>query len=216
MTLRQRLRVSIVQIAQRTNLFPTLWHWLHENGRTDMRPEFSVVSWILSRRQLSRRFWGARCGNGLPADIFAQRRSDKHQPIEVVVTIAIIGTGNVGSALARGWSRAGQRVVLGVRDRSAPNLMTLARQTSAEVKPPAEAAEIADVVVLALPWQVAEGAVKALGEPQGKIVIDCMNPLAMRRQAGTGPRPSRQVRKWWRNGFPQRGSSRRSTRSAPS
>jgi 8-hydroxy-5-deazaflavin:NADPH oxidoreductase len=96
-----------------------------------------------------------------------------------VVTIAIIGTGNVGSALARGWSRAGQRVVLGVRDRSAPNLMTLARQTSAEVKPPAEAAEIADVVVLALPWQVAEGAVKALGSLRGKIVIDCMNPLAM-------------------------------------
>jgi predicted dinucleotide-binding enzyme len=104
------------------------------------------------------------------------------------VTIAIIGTGNVGSALARGWSRAGQRVVLGVRDRSVPNLMTLARQTSAEVKPPAEAAEIADVVVLALPWQVAEGAVKALGSLRGKIVIDCEPARHAERQAGTGPR----------------------------
>src|SRR5207237_3166699 len=95
------------------------------------------------------------------------------------VTIAIIGSGNVGSALARGWSRAGQRVVLGARDVSAPKVTTLARETRADAKPPAEAAAAADVVVLALPWQVAEGAVKALGGLKDKIVIDCMNPLSM-------------------------------------
>jgi hypothetical protein len=43
MTLRQRLRVSIVQIAQRTNLFPTSWHRLPENGRIDMRPCSGIV-----------------------------------------------------------------------------------------------------------------------------------------------------------------------------
>jgi hypothetical protein len=32
MTLRQRLRVSIVQIAQRKNLFQASWHWLHETA----------------------------------------------------------------------------------------------------------------------------------------------------------------------------------------
>ncbi|MBV8512795.1 MAG: NAD(P)-binding domain-containing protein, partial [Xanthobacteraceae bacterium] len=37
----------------------------------------------------------------------------------------------------------------------------------------------ADIVVLALPWGAAEGAVRALGDLNGKIVIDCMNPLAM-------------------------------------
>jgi predicted dinucleotide-binding enzyme len=47
------------------------------------------------------------------------------------------------------------------------------------VKTQAEAVIAADVVVLALPWGVAEGAVKALGSLKGKIVIDCMNPLAM-------------------------------------
>ena len=95
------------------------------------------------------------------------------------MTIAIIGSGNVGSALARGWSRAGQRVVLGARDVSAPKVTTLARETRADAKPPAEAAAAADVVVLALPWQVAEGAVKALGGLKDKVVIDCMNPLSM-------------------------------------
>jgi predicted dinucleotide-binding enzyme len=95
------------------------------------------------------------------------------------VTIAIIGTGNVGSALARGWSRAGQRVVLGARDVSDAKVTTLARETRADAKLPAEAAASADVVVLALPWPVAEGAVKALGGLKDKIVIDCMNPLTM-------------------------------------
>jgi 8-hydroxy-5-deazaflavin:NADPH oxidoreductase len=96
------------------------------------------------------------------------------------VTIAIIGTGNVGTALARGWSRAKHRLFLGVRNVSNPKVTALTRETGAAVKPPAEAADAADVVVLALPWQAAEGAVKALGALAGKIVIDCMNPLSMR------------------------------------
>ena len=96
------------------------------------------------------------------------------------MTIAIIGTGTVGSALARGWSRAGQKIVLGVRDRKNPEVAKLASETGAEVKAQAEAAASGDVVVLALPWQAAEGAVKALGGLKGKIVIDCMNPLTMK------------------------------------
>jgi predicted dinucleotide-binding enzyme len=96
------------------------------------------------------------------------------------MTIAIIGTGNVGSALARGWSRAGQRIVLGVRNPANAEVAKLVRATGAEVQTPAQAAASGDVVVLALPWQAAEGAVKALGGLNGKIVIDCMNPLTMR------------------------------------
>jgi predicted dinucleotide-binding enzyme len=32
------------------------------------------------------------------------------------MNIAIIGTGNVGGALAKGWARAGHKIALGVRD----------------------------------------------------------------------------------------------------
>ena len=106
------------------------------------------------------------------------------------MTIAIIGTGNVGSALARGWSRAGHRLVLGVRNPSEAKVAALAQQTKAEVKAPADAAAAAEVVVLALPWQAAESAVKTLGALQNKIVIDCMNPLTMRDERGVVNSPS--------------------------
>jgi predicted dinucleotide-binding enzyme len=91
--------------------------------------------------------------------------------------IAIIGTGHVGTALAKGWSRAGHQLVLGVRDPA--KAASLASETKAAAKTPQQAAASADVVVLALPWQAAEGAVKTLGGLKGKIVIDCMNPLTM-------------------------------------
>jgi 8-hydroxy-5-deazaflavin:NADPH oxidoreductase len=91
----------------------------------------------------------------------------------------MIGTGNVGTALARAWARTGHRLVLGARNISDPKVAALARETGADVSLPAEAAASAEVVTLALPWQAAEGAVKALGGLKDKIVIDCMNPLTM-------------------------------------
>ncbi len=86
--------------------------------------------------------------------------------------IAIVGPGNVGRALAGAWQRAGHDVVFGSREagRSVAGLPAL---------PPDEAAALAPVVVLALPWAVAGTAVAALGPLTGKVVIDCMNPLAM-------------------------------------
>jgi predicted dinucleotide-binding enzyme len=91
--------------------------------------------------------------------------------------IAIIGTGNVGAAIARGLAGKGHALVLGARDVTKPEVVDLARTTRASVAGPSEAVAGAEVVVLALPWRVAEGAVKALGDLSGKVVIDCMNPL---------------------------------------
>ena len=93
--------------------------------------------------------------------------------------IAIIGTGNVGRALARGWARAGHGIIIGTRNPGEPGVANLARQIRAETAAPSVAAAAGEVVTLALPWSIAEAAVKALGELSGKIVIDCMNPLAV-------------------------------------
>lgn len=93
--------------------------------------------------------------------------------------IAIIGTGNVGSAIARGLKGRGHQVTLGVRDVTRPDLLALAAEVGARVLAPAQVAHAAEIVILALPWDKAEVAVKALGDLSGKIVIDCMNPLAM-------------------------------------
>lgn len=93
--------------------------------------------------------------------------------------IAIIGTGKVGGAIARGLKGKGHDVALGARDPQAAHVAALASETGAAAMPPDAAAAAAEVVVLALPWAVAEAAVKALGPLAGKIVIDCMNPVGM-------------------------------------
>lgn len=93
--------------------------------------------------------------------------------------IAIIGAGNVGGAIARGLKGKGHAVTLGVRAPAAAGTCALAAETGAHVEVPATAAGNAEVVVLALPWAVAEAAVASLGDLSGKTVIDCMNPLGM-------------------------------------
>jgi hypothetical protein len=94
--------------------------------------------------------------------------------------IAVIGAGKVGSALGTGWAKTGHTIVFGVRDVNKAELKALCARIGATAAPSADAARQGDVVVLALPWTVAENAVKALGDLKGKIIIDSMNPLAMK------------------------------------
>jgi predicted dinucleotide-binding enzyme len=94
--------------------------------------------------------------------------------------IAVIGAGNVGSALGTGWAGAGHAIIFGVRDVNKPELKSLCAQIGATAAPSADAVRQGDVVVLTLPWNTAEAAVKSLGDLTGKIVIDTMNPLAMK------------------------------------
>jgi predicted dinucleotide-binding enzyme len=93
--------------------------------------------------------------------------------------VAIIGAGTVGAALAKGLAGKGHHLTLGVRDLGKAEVRALAAATGAALASPVDAAAGAEVVVLALPWRVAEGAVTALGDLSGKVVIDCMNPLGM-------------------------------------
>lgn len=91
--------------------------------------------------------------------------------------IAIIGTGSVGSALGRGWARAGHEVVFGVRDTAKPEVSKLVEETGARAASVAEAASGAEVVVLAMPWGAAQDVIRTSGGLSGKIVLDCLNPL---------------------------------------
>ena len=94
--------------------------------------------------------------------------------------IAVIGAGNVGRALGTGWAKAGHSIVFGVRDANKSEVKALCAHIGATAASPADAASEGDVVVLALPWNVAENAVKSLGDLKGKVIIDCMNPLTMK------------------------------------
>jgi predicted dinucleotide-binding enzyme len=98
---------------------------------------------------------------------------------ESAMRVAIIGTGKVGSAIARGLKGKDHDVLLGARDPQAAEVVALASDTGAIPMIPLAAAATADVVVLALPWAISETAIRELGSLSGKTVVDCMNPLGM-------------------------------------
>lgn len=76
--------------------------------------------------------------------------------------IAIIGKGNVGSALEAGLNRNGNEVRAVGRDPGAVR----------------EAGEFADIVILAVPFDQIDNAVRELGSSvSGKIVVDATNAL---------------------------------------
>ena len=78
--------------------------------------------------------------------------------------------------MGQAWLLRGEDVTWGLRNPLDPKHAALPK---GRVKPPAEAARDADVVVLATPWPATEAAVKGLGSLANKIVIDCTNPLGM-------------------------------------
>lgn len=86
--------------------------------------------------------------------------------------IAIIGTGNVGSALGKLWAGHGHDVFFGMRDPSKGPPERGAKHGTL-----AQAADFADVIVLATPWDATGQAIAALGNVAGKIVVDATNPL---------------------------------------
>lgn len=90
--------------------------------------------------------------------------------------IAIIGAGAVGTALARGWARAGHAIVFGVNDPGAEKHQALRDQGFAATSN-AEAAAGADAIVLSVPWAAVEAAVASLGDVAGKLILDATNPL---------------------------------------
>ena len=87
--------------------------------------------------------------------------------------IAVIGAGNVGGSLGRGWSKRGHQVRYGVPNPADAKYRDLPAAT------PAVAAADADAIVLATPWPATEAAVRGLGDLSGRLVIDCTNPLGI-------------------------------------
>jgi len=95
-------------------------------------------------------------------------------------TVAILGNGVVGVALAKGFAGTGARVVFGTRDpNGAKTREALAAVPGATAASFADAAKAADIAVVALPWPGLKEGVAAAGAGNlaGKLVIDASNPL---------------------------------------
>ncbi len=95
------------------------------------------------------------------------------------MNIAIIGAGNVGGALGQGWAKAGHKIKFGIRDTAKPEVVALLKSIgpNAGAGSVAEAAAFGEVVVLTTPWNATQAAIQNAGNLDGKIVVDCTNPL---------------------------------------
>ena len=85
--------------------------------------------------------------------------------------IGIIGSGNVGQALAMRWSTNGHEVVFGSRRPSD------AEEGVVRTVGIRQAAEISEVIVICVPWNAVRLVLQETGPLAGKPVIDCTNPL---------------------------------------
>jgi predicted dinucleotide-binding enzyme len=118
-------------------------------------------------------------------------------------TVAIIGTGNVGSALGSKLAQLGHPVIYGSREPTRESVRALVARTGpkASAATPREAASRAEVVVLAVPADALEEVTKDLGDLSGKILVDPTTG-AMRRAADgymelvPGPSNSERVQSW--------------------
>jgi predicted dinucleotide-binding enzyme len=98
--------------------------------------------------------------------------------------IAIIGTGNVGGALATKWAKAGHTILLGVRDTAQFKGMELLSNPGTTAHPVQEAILAAEVILIAAPAPMAVEVAQSLGDTTGKIIIDAMNIVMGRGPAG--------------------------------
>jgi len=93
-------------------------------------------------------------------------------------TVAIIGTGNVGSALAANFAAGGQDFLLAGRDQAAAGKFAGDVGGHAEVVSIGEAIERADVLVFAVWLDAFEQLIDQYGERlAGKVIVDPTNPV---------------------------------------
>ena len=92
--------------------------------------------------------------------------------------ITIIGHGNVGSTLAKAWSKAGHIIYIGARNPSDPELEELANNfENIQVFDIQTASEKADVLLIAIPAFAVSGMAMDLKTLEEKIVIDATNSV---------------------------------------
>ena len=94
-------------------------------------------------------------------------------------TVAIIGTGNIGSRLAANFAAGGQDFLLAGRDQETARKIASTLDGHAEAVSVDEAIERADVLVLAVWFDTSKQLITEYGERLvGKVVIDPSNAVA--------------------------------------
>jgi 8-hydroxy-5-deazaflavin:NADPH oxidoreductase len=93
-----------------------------------------------------------------------------------MTSIAVIGSGRIGAALAKKWAATGHAVTLAARSPAKPTLVELAEQIGAERAEIEDAVRRSDVAVFAIPGKEMDATLSRLGSVlDGKLVIDAAN-----------------------------------------
>lgn len=91
------------------------------------------------------------------------------------MNILILGSGNMGAALAQQAARAGHEVRIAATSLAkARSVASISGVTAVEA---AGSAATADIVIVATPYDQAPAALAAAGALDGKLIIDITNPL---------------------------------------
>ena len=128
--------------------------------------------------------------------------SDQQEPSGIDVATLVIGifggTGDQGRGLAARFAAAGNPVIIGSRSTERATIAASSCAEAATLFGPsvpvrgmtnAEAAQEADVVIVAVPWEGHRALLASLAAPlAGKIVIDCVNPMGF-DERGAYPLP---------------------------
>ena len=94
------------------------------------------------------------------------------------MNIAFIGIGNVGSALADNLVKVGHTVTIAARDVRSESVRTaLALNPRLSALPVNQAISKAEVIFLATPYPANADALKSV-DLNGKVLVDCTNPVA--------------------------------------
>lgn len=90
--------------------------------------------------------------------------------------VTVIGAGNMGAAFVKQLSQAGHEVRLVARDPAKARALADAH-AGVQAVAALGAADGADAVIVATPYEGAVSALQSLGTLQGQVVIDITNPL---------------------------------------
>lgn len=91
--------------------------------------------------------------------------------------IAIIGTGNVGGALASKWSQKDHIIHLGVQDIHHFKGVELLKNKNTQVLSVNEAVDRSEVVLIATPPTAIFQLIELMGDVSGKVIIDATNSV---------------------------------------
>jgi NADPH-dependent F420 reductase len=114
-----------------------------------------------------------------------------HQGIEPTTIGILGGTGDQGRGLGRRLAAAGHTIVLGSRDAgraqaAADSLLKRSRRLLISGGTNAEAAAKGEIVIVAVPYEGHRELLASLvDELAGKIVVDCVNPMAFDKLGAT-------------------------------